>query len=288
MDIGIRDGSLYQAGYRSAIEGLRTLGLSVVELQIDRDGSMQSLTTGERVALQTDADREQFAAACRAARVRVCALLCTQDFNAPDLAVEIDYVAMAARAAVALGAGTVRLDSIMTGQRELPLAERIRIFAAGCHAALEASADTGVALGIENHGHQGNDPAWMDGVLKAVPNPRLGLTLDVGNWYWYGHPLSRVYEIYHRYGARAKHTHVKNIAYPAELREVQREVGYKYEEYCAPLPDGDIDMARVVRILRGCGYDSVLCVEDESLGKVPQKDRPAVLARDIACLRAVF
>ena len=49
-----------------------------------------------------------------------------------------------------------------------------------------------VDLAIENHGAQGNDPAFLDGVFQKVRSPRLGMTLDVGNFYWSGKPLSEV------------------------------------------------------------------------------------------------
>ena len=61
-----------------------------------------------------------------------------------------------------------------------------------------------------------------------------------------------------------------------------------FRSFRAPLPDGDIEMARVVAILRECGYDGALCIEDESLGKFPVEERPGVLRRDIACLRAAI
>jgi sugar phosphate isomerase/epimerase len=125
----------------------------------------------------------------------------------------------------------------------------------------------------------------MDGVLQRVDSPRLGLTLDLGNWYWFGHPLSTVYEIYAKYGPRTVHTHVKSIRYPQELREQQREIGYRYGEYCCPLDEGDLDFARAIRILRENGYDGDLVIEDESLGKFPPEERAGVLRRDVATLR---
>src|SRR5204863_5759399 len=121
--------------------------------------------------------------------LRVCALLCSQNFGVQDVEPEIEWVVRAVRAAEALGAPAVRIDSAMSRQAELPLDERIEIFADGAARALAATAGRAVRLGIENHGRQGNDPAWMDGVLERVNDPRHGLTLHVGNWYWFGHPL---------------------------------------------------------------------------------------------------
>ena len=105
-----------------------------------------------------------------------------------------------------------------------------------------------VAVGMENHGAQGNDPEFLTGVLQAIPDPRLGLTLDTGNFYWSGQPLSELYRIYARFAPRVRHTHVKSIAYPAAERERRRETGWKYGEHASPLADGDIDLARVIQL----------------------------------------
>jgi sugar phosphate isomerase/epimerase len=182
----------------------------------------------------------------------------------------------------------VRIDSAMTGQRELPLAERVRIYAEAVREALRLTAGSRVALGIENHGAQGNDPEWMRGVLAAVGDPRLGLTFDLGNWYWWGHPLADVYGLCTEFAPHVKATHVKNIAYPAEVRETRREIGWEYGRYVAPLYDGDLDLARMARLLRAGGYDGPLVIEDESLGKFPADERQAVLRRDVAHMAAAI
>jgi sugar phosphate isomerase/epimerase len=84
-----------------------------------------------------------------------------------------------------------------------------------------------------------------------------------------------------------KHTHIKNIAYPPELREQQRPIGYEYGRYVCPIPDGDIDHRVVVGILRDAGYDGDLCIEDESLGKFSPDERRKVLQRDAEHLKAL-
>jgi sugar phosphate isomerase/epimerase len=71
------------------------------------------------------------------------------------------------------------------------------------------------------------------------------------------------------------------------LREQQREIGYKYGEYSAPLAEGDIDMRRAFSILRGGGYDGDVTIEDESIGRLPKEQRRAVLRRDADHLREV-
>jgi sugar phosphate isomerase/epimerase len=285
MEVAVRDGSLYQAKFPSGVEGLQYLGVSAVEMAIDKEGTVRSLTSERKLDLTTEADVAALRQELEASGVRICAFLCSQNFNAEDREAQIGWVAQAARAADALGAPALRIDSAMSGQAELPLEERVRIFADAVTEVLRATPESGVALGIENHGRQGNDPEWMRGVIRRVGSPRLGLTLDVGNWYWYGHPLSRVYEIYREFGPLVKATHVKNIRYPEEMRETQREIGYEYGKYCCPLDEGDLQMARVAAILRESGYDGPLTIEDESLGKYPEAERPTILKRDADHLR---
>jgi len=82
------------------------------------------------------------------------------------------------------------------------------------------------------------------------------------------------------------HTHCKSIKYPADQRERQRPMGWRYGEFTCPIDQGDIDFHRVVKILRDAGYRNDLCVEDESLGKLPEADLAATVAREIQYLRS--
>jgi sugar phosphate isomerase/epimerase len=72
------------------------------------------------------------------------------------------------------------------------------------------------------------------------------------------------------------------------MATVRREVGAGYKEYCCALDEGNIDLARVVRILRAAGYDRDLCIENESLFKHPQETRSDVLRRDVSAERAAM
>ena len=120
---------------------------------------------------------------------------------------------------------------------------------------------------------------------SGVGSKRLGLTLDTGNFYWFGHPLSKVYELYETFAPRVFHTHCKSIRYPEAEREKQRPIGWEYGKYDCPIYEGDIDFRRVVKILSAAGYANDLCVEDESLGKSPAAERRAILAKEIRHLK---
>jgi sugar phosphate isomerase/epimerase len=170
----------------------------------------------------------------------------------------------------------------------MPLNERQFHFAKCMKKVLDATSSSNVALGIENHGFQGNDPDFLDGVLASVGSNRVGLTMDIGNFYWAGHPLEKVYKIHEHFAPVTKHTHVKNIAYPEDVRNTQRQLGWEYGKYVCPLPDGDIDIAKVVGILKKAGYKGDLNIEDESLGKFSQEEKAKVLKRDVDHIKQIL
>lgn len=287
MEAGIRDDTLRQGEWNSLSEGLSELGLSRIELGFDRAGTIQCPFRGSRVRPDSEEGSAAAGRLCDAG-IGVAALLCAQDFNAAEPEAEIDWIVRAVAAAERLGAGAVRVDSIMSGQSSLPLEERAEIFSRGLVEVLRRTAGSDVSLAIENHGPQGNDPVWMESVLRRTASPRVGLTLDLGNWYWFGHPLSRVYEIYEQFAPLVRATHVKNIAYPADMREAKREVGWEYASRCCPVDEGDIDLVRAAGILSAGGYDGCLTLEDESLGRYPVEERRRILERDVACMRAAI
>jgi sugar phosphate isomerase/epimerase len=291
MYLSIRDDVVFAAGYATLAEGLKDLNLSAVELFVDRDDTVPALDPqGDKARLKLT-DPAEFAELQRQAEangVKIAALCMGNNFNADDKEFEIAWAVRTVEATQKLGAPAVRIDAIMSGERDLPLDERQRLVAEAVTRILDATADTGVDLGIENHGFQGNDPAFIQGLLDRVGSSRLGLTLDSGNFYWRGWPLSRVYEIYEEFAPCVKHTHIKNIAYPPELRETQREIGYEYGKYVSPIHEGDIDHARYFAALQKVGYDRDLCLEDESLGRYTPEQRQANLRAAADAFRAMI
>ena len=125
-------------------------------------------------------------------------------------------------------------------------------------------------------------------MFAGIGSPRLGLTMDMGNFYWAGHPLEKVYEILEHLAPVTKHTHVKNIAYPEDVRNKQRQLGWEYGKYVCPIPDGDIDIVKVAGFLEKAGYAGGLAIEDESLGKFPQEERANVLKRDAEHIKSIL
>src|SRR5438067_1791769 len=136
MDIGIRDASLAQAGFENAAKGLRALGLSALEVEFPRDGMVQSPVTGERLTLD-QGGAVRYRADLEREGIRICAFLCAQNFGLDPVEPEIDWIVRAVRAAEAVGVPAIRVDSAMARQSELPLKERIDLFATATRRALD-------------------------------------------------------------------------------------------------------------------------------------------------------
>jgi sugar phosphate isomerase/epimerase len=280
MYLSIRDEIVFAADYASIAEGLRDLAIPGVELFVLRDDTVPAIAPADdrkRLKLTDPADFTALQKQAQDNDIVISALCMGNNFNAEDKKEEIAWAVRTVRAAQSLGVPAVRIDAIMSGEKHLPLEERQRLVAQSVRAILDETADTDVDLGIENHGFQGNDPEFLTGLLLEVDSPRLGLTLDSGNFYWRGWPLSRVYEIFEEFAPVVKHTHIKNIAYPPEIREIQREIGYEYGKYVSPIHEGDIDHTRYFAALRNAGYNRDLCLEDESLGRYTPEERKANL-----------
>jgi sugar phosphate isomerase/epimerase len=291
MYLSVRDDILFAAGYATIVEGLKDLNISGVELWYKEDDTVKALDPAEgkeRFDLKDEADIAALKAQAEKHGITLSALCMGNNFNAPDREFQIAWNVRAIHAAEKLDIPAIRIDAIMHGESELPLEERERIVAEAIKEILARTAGSAVELGIENHGNQGNDPEFLTGLLAEVGSTRLGLTLDSGNFYWRGWPLSKIYEIFEQFAPVVKHTHIKNIGYPAEIRETQREIGYKYDQYAAPIHEGDIDHTRYISILKKAGYQRDICLEDESFGKYTHEQRKANLKATADFFRSQF
>jgi sugar phosphate isomerase/epimerase len=288
MYVSARDDTVRAAGFTTLMEGLRAMGIDSVELSFARDRTVVSLTDDRRFPLATSADGEAYRRHLAENGVSVSALLVANNFGATDAAPEIAWCVDAIHGAEWLGAPAIRADTIMRTEAPEEREARVQRYVAAMRPVLRQTEGSRVTIGMENHGPQGNEPEFLAGVLEAIPDPRLGLTLDTGNFYWSGQPLSELYNIYGRFARRVRHTHVKSIAYPPEERERRRETGWKYGEYASPLAKGDIDLARVIRLLREAGYDGSLTIENESLGRLGTEERRAALVSDASHLKELL
>ena len=266
---------------------LQHLGITAVEVWLAPDGALTywQKPDGSPRRLDTVQDAQDFKRELDEQGIQACALCLPTDFAAHP-----EHTAWATRAvelAPHVGAACVRIDTA-THDGSLSMQEVSDRFCRAIEQVLGATSELGLPLGIENHGTMSNDAAFLDGIFARVGDERLGLTLDPGNFYWFGLPLEEVYATCEKYAPRTSHTHFKNIAYPLDIQAERREPGFRYNECVAPLGRGDLDMARVLAILKKSGYAGDVCIEDESLGHFASGEQLQVLQEDAECLRAAI
>ncbi len=289
MYCSVRDCMVAIDEFASPVEGMRHLDVTDFELEISNAYEVLMMDSKEKTRLTSREEAAAFAKHLDGLGIRACAFLTACDFSKGDPAANAEWVAKVIELADAMDMPAVRIDSAMSRERELDFGTRVDLFAQGLGSALERTKDSKVALGIENHGFQGNNLAFQLNVYKTVNSDRLGSTMDTGNFYWRGYPLSEVYGILRILAPYAKHTHIKNIRYPEDQREIMREGGWEYGTYVSPVYEGDIDHARVIRLLAEAGYEGDICLEDESLGHFkPGEDRVKVLEKDVAHLKEII
>ena len=289
MYVSVRDSMLGPDVFPTPIEGLRKLGVNAIEINLNHDFSVAALDKNEKVFLKTDDDVKAFRKQAKSLGIRICAVLTACDFSALDTETNSNWIARAIEIADLLGAPAMRIDSAMRKEKNLDFDTRVKLMVDGLSAALKKTPSSKVALGIENHGQQGNNLAFLLNVYQQVNSKRLGSTIDTGNFYWRGYPLSEVYGILRVLAPYTKHTHVKNIHYPEDKREIMRETGWEYGTYYCPLDEGDIDLAKVVDMLAKAGYRGDICIEDESIGKgKTPEEKAAILVRDVAHIKKIL
>lgn len=289
MYLAIRDFTVRWVGYQDIFMGLKDLGLRGFELYLDRElGGGKYRDMGEEVYLgfdlSTSEKRRQFSKRLDSEVLKVCAILVENDFAKPDVELEIKWVVDACNVASEIGCDVVRINPAMGHEENVPEKEYVKRTIECCKEALDRTRHTEVSLGMENHGLMGNRFEFIKGVLEGVGSERMGLTLDTGNLYWYGYPLEMVYEIISEFATRVKHTHIKNLSFPQNRRNVMRKPGEDWPNSAATIYQGDVDHRRIVQLLRSAGYDKDLTIEDESLGKFPEDQRLRVLKEDIKFL----
>ncbi len=279
--VACRDAHLKATGKPDSWAAMRALGLTGVEVDIDPDllcpglfhpQKKYSLATAEGVQ-SLQADLEENGA--------VITAFCMSNRFDERLERELDWAKKLVPIAQKLNVRAIRIDVV---PRALPRDQFLPFAIKACKQLCDIAEGTPVRFGIENHGNTTNDPAFLDRLFNGVGSDRLGLTLDTGNFYWFGHPLNDLYGLFSKFAPRAVHTHCKSIRYPEDRRNARRPMGWEYGKYCAPIYDGDIDYPKLVAILRKANYQGDLCLEDEALGHFPKDQQADVLKKEIAML----
>jgi len=197
---------------------------------------------------------------------------------------EIEWTKKLVVAAEKLAVKVIRIDVV---PRSIKRQEFLPFAVKACAKLCEIVKETQIRYGIENHGNTTNDPDFLDKLFEGVGSSRLGLTLDTANFYWYGHPINELYNIFERFATRIFHTHCKSIRYPDDKKNIRRPMGWEYGRYTCPVYEGDIDFHKFAAILQKAKYHGDLCLENESLGKYPEQNRAEVLKKEIAFLKNI-
>ncbi|MQY58764.1 MAG: TIM barrel protein, partial [Clostridia bacterium] len=224
----------------------------------------------------------------KAKHLNICAILIENDFGKNDLESEIKWGVDVCYAASELGVRAVRINSVMRPQAEVSEKEYIERTIKSIKKILNSTEGLNVCLALENHGVLGNKREFIRDVIDGVESKRLGLTLDTGNFYWFGYPLDEVYKIIEEFASYVKHVHLKNVTFFPPERNEKREPGFNWPDSAATIYGGDLDHQHIVNILKSSGYDGDLTIEDESLNKFPEEKRLEIIKKDIDFIKSLL
>ncbi len=287
MNISIRDAVLLNV-FPSILDGLRVLNLSVFELYIDNNFCVNSLCSKDKVSFLEEQNIQAYRQELAKNSCEICGLLTEYDLSLHPMEESIEWFTRVVRIAQLLNAKVVRVDSQLQQEALYPFGAKLDLYTEVFSEVLANTEDSGVFIGIENHGKDGNNPIFLMALVKNVHNPRFGFTLDFGNFYWKGYPLSETMAILQLLAANTVHTHIKNIAYPENVREAHRDPGWEYDTYVSPIYKGDIDIERVMVELKQNNYQNSFCIEDESLDKFDEEEKIEVLKSDISYIQEII
>ena len=284
MRVTIRDAHLKATEAPDSWTALERIGAEGMEAIIDEQLALpQVFHPQETYSAATDADRQQLKRRMEASGQRITAFCMFNRFEErPEF--EVQWCQKIAEVARDLQVAAIRID-VVPGKMDQ--AAFLQHAIAVLKQVIAATEGTGARFAIENHGRLTNDPDFLAPLLEGVGSDRLGLTLDTANFYWFGHPLSRLYEIYEQFAPRTFHTHCKSIRYPEDQREQQRPMGWRYADFHAPIYKGDIDFARVLAILKRVGYQDDLCIESASYRGLPGPEVVAMFSKEVNMLKGL-
>ncbi len=287
MNIAIRDEVLLQA-FPNIEEGLNYLSLNHLELHLDNAFHVYNLNSNAKISLNSDEQLSSFKENLQERGFEVSALLTGWDISMYPVEQTVAWFKQAIYIANVLHAKAIRVDSILQQEHLYSFGKKVELYYEVFSEILAEEKETTVEFGLENHGKEGNNPIFLLSVVKTINDPRFGLTLDFGNFYWRGYPLSETEAILKLLAPYAKYIHIKNIAYPEPVQEVYRETGWEYKTYVCPIYKGDINIELILAELKNCSYKGAICIEEESLHLFPDpNEKKEVLKQDIEFINEI-
>ena len=288
-DVGCRDGGYLRGlGLSDIWAAMDAAGISRIEVKVAEDLSCPGLfENGETpYRIDTPQARQQLRkklAGKKKSIAAFCAVVRLEKGKSDEANVE--WIEKIAKAAVDLDRPIIMVPAVGSGFSDEEFVNRGIAFVKKLAPIAE---QYNVQITLENLGHYWNRKEILEPVLKAVPTDRVGLALDITNMYWFGHPLSKIYELAESFAPYVRYVHVKNVKYPQEKREVQRPEGWQYGKYAAPVREGDIDFRRIITLLQEAGYRGDLTLEDDSHGKFDAAGQRRVLRDNVQLLRQII
>jgi sugar phosphate isomerase/epimerase len=267
LRVGIRDGYLKGMGRPDVWSAARDAGIDRLEVEVTPELECKNLheADGSRHSLADQAGRDRLRRALAQHHMSISAFTTVipllGKLDPPAVQRWVDAVAAAA------GPLGVKTIMVVPTAKDIPDQEFLRKAAEHLKPLEAIAARRGVVLAIENLGLYLNRPEILEPILGWFNPARVGLALDICNMYWYGHPLSRIYELAQRFAPRVRYVHVKNVKYPADRRESARQPGWEYKTYAEPVASGDLDFRRLLAIYHRAGFRGDVTLEDDSLPK---------------------
>ena len=280
LQIGIRDGYLKSMGYKDTWSAAKAIGIRAIEIDLNTDLSCKNLyeadSSGHSIA--NAAGIQKLKETLKSRKIEVSAF-CTVIPIAGDMTPEQvqHWVAGTAAAAKELKVPIIMMPLIARGIEDREFIERAQQFVKPLERIAE---DTGVQLTIENLGHYLNRKEILEPILKSFQVRHVGLALDICNMYWFGHPLPVLYELAEFFAPYVRYVHVKSVKYPEDQREKRRPEGWEYMKYAEPVPTGDLDFSRILKLYYRAGYRGPVTLEDDSLEKYQMPELRQVHIRD--------
>ncbi len=283
--IACRDTHLREVDASDSWNAMKKIGITGVEVDVEIDRTCPYLFhPDKKYAVRTEGDIGQLEEDIEKNEVKITAFCLPNHFDErPEE--ELSWINDMIEVSKKLNVSAIRIDFM---PRKIKDRDEYLKFAIEMGKKITDCVDgTNIRLGIENHGSTTNDPEFLDALFEGVGSDALGLTLDTGNFYWYGHPLDSLYTIYEKYAKRAWHTHCKSIDYPSNVENIKRRMGWEYGKYCSPIYEGDIDFKKVISILHAADYNGDFCIENESLGRFPKEQRQEILKKEVDYLKGL-
>lgn len=255
MKIGVVGSCLGKYRFPGVLKIIKDCGFDYLELP-GRSGAYQgSLLLGEE-------NFENIKREIANSNLQVCALAAWNDFvqkEDKDLQAQVDEVQRVVDLAKTFDCDVVR---VFAGEPkdDIPKDRWLDLIIGGFKSSVRYAQSNKVYLALENHGYITNDAEVELKILEEVGSDYLRLTVDTGNFRWFGHPLDKVKSFFKILAPYCVHTHLKDGRY----------LGKRGEMEFTPLGEGEVDIKFFIEQLNLAGFQRPLCTEYE--GKEEPKE----------------